>query len=70
MIAEIVRRVMRPFCLVVGHDWAHPVPVRLYSTNDVTSGIFRTVCGRCDKAIVGDWDWMETNQAWKHWRRR
>lgn len=59
-----MHRLLRPLCLLFGHDWFQPVPVR----ENKAFTIFRTRCDRCHLTIVGDWDWMETNRAWEHYR--
>lgn len=61
-----MRRLMRLFCRVTGHDWAPPVPVR--ASRDPLFTLYRTECRRCDVSIAGDWDWIEANHAWEHYR--
>lgn len=70
-MAKIVRRLMRLFCAVVGHDWREPVAWRHAPCGNEADAItlYHTSCERCDVSIRGDWDWMEDNRAWKHYRR-
>ena len=59
-----MRRLLRPICLLIHHDWAPPVTVR----ESKAFAIFHTHCNRCLHDITGDWDWMEVNHAWNHER--
>lgn len=63
---------MRLICFLTGsHAWGDPVRVNR-QINPVLDdyAIFEAVCTRCGRSIKGDWDWMERNGAWKHWRSR
>ena len=59
-----MRRLLRPLCYFIGHDWAQPITIR----ESKAIAIFRTRCHRCHATILGDWDWMEDNGAWDHFR--
>jgi hypothetical protein len=59
-----MRRLLRPICRLVGHDWNNPVAIR----ENKAFTLFRSQCNRCHHVITGDWDWMEDNHAWKHYR--
>lgn len=59
-----MRRLLRPVCLLVGHGWPPPAAIR----ENKAFTIFMTRCSRCHLRIVGDWDWMEVNHAWEHYR--
>ena len=58
-------RLLRLVCALVGHVWTEPF--RVMSLRVPAMYIAR--CRRCRTEVVGDWDTLETERVWQHYRR-
>lgn len=60
-----MRTLMRLWCSVVGHSWTPPYPVSASSASRSLI-IYRSECDRCDRIVLGDWDYLERLHVWSH----